>query len=108
MIGKTIAYSMGMVTMLDQALGELFQTIKDKGLWDNTMIVFASDQGSMLAEHGLYDKGPYAYDGLMRISLLMKVPGAKPEVVKHQVSLIDINQTLVEYMGLPATPVESR
>lgn len=97
---KTIAYSMGMVTMLDQALGELFQTIKDKGLWDNTMIVFASDQGSMLAEHGLYDKGPYAYDGLMRIPLLMKVPGAKPEVVKHQVSLIDINQTLVEYMGL--------
>lgn len=102
---KTIAYSMGMVTMLDKAIGELFSAIKALGLWDDSLIVFASDQGSMLAEHGLYDKGPYAYDGLMRIPMLVKAPGVSHHVVKHQVSLIDLNQTMVEYMGLqPSQP----
>ncbi len=97
---KTISYSKGLCTMFDQALGEFFEELKANGLWDNSLIVFTSDQGSMLAEHGLYDKGPYAYDGLMRIPMLVKMPGVKPADIQHQVSLIDLNQTLVEYMGL--------
>ncbi len=97
---KTISYSKGLCTMFDKALGEFFDKLKEKGLWDNSMIVFTSDQGSMLAEHGLYDKGPYAYDGLMRIPMLVKVPGVKSAEVAHQVSLIDLNQTFVEYMDL--------
>lgn len=97
---KTISYSMGLMTMFDQALGEFFDVLKEQGLWDNSVIIFTSDQGSMLAEHGLYDKGPYAYEGLMRIPMLIKVPGVKPKKVEHQVSLIDLNQTMVDYMGL--------
>ncbi len=100
---KTISYSMGLCTMFDKALGELFDKLKKDGLWDETMIVLTSDQGSMLAEHGLYDKGPYAYDGLMRIPMLVKMPKGKKAEVKHQVSLIDLNQTLVEYMALQPT-----
>ena len=97
---KTISYSMGLMTMFDQALGEFIKELKKMDLWENSVIIFTSDQGSMLAEHGLYDKGPYAYEGLMRIPLLIKAPGVKPKQVKHQVSLIDLNQTMVEYMGL--------
>lgn len=97
---KTISYAMGTMTMFDQALGELIAEIKKQGLWDNSMIIFASDQGSMLAEHNLYDKGPYAYEGLMRIPLLVKMPGVSHKKVNHQVSLIDLNQTMVEFMGL--------
>lgn len=97
---KTISYSKGLCTMFDTALGEFFDKLKKEGLWDDAMIVFTSDQGTMLAEHGLYDKGPYAYDGLMRIPMLVKMPKGKGVDVEHQVSLIDLNQTLVEYMKL--------
>ncbi len=97
---KTISYSMGLCTMFDQALGEFFDKLKQEGLWDETLIVFTSDQGTMLAEHGLYDKGPYAYEGLIRIPMLVKMPKGKGMEVEHQVSLIDLNQTLVEYMNL--------
>ncbi|MEN6363399.1 MAG: sulfatase-like hydrolase/transferase [Bacteroidales bacterium] len=97
---KTISYAMGTMTMLDQAIGELITELKKQGLWDNSMIVFTSDQGSMLAEHGLYDKGPYAYEGLMRIPMLVKVPGVPHKKIKHQVSLIDLNATMVDFMGL--------
>ncbi|MFR9557323.1 MAG: sulfatase-like hydrolase/transferase [Rikenellaceae bacterium] len=109
---KTISYSMGLCTMFDQALGEFFDKLKKEGLWDDTMIVFTSDQGTMLAEHGLYDKGPYAYEGLMKIPMLVKMPKGTTKVksVDHQVSLIDLNQTLVEYMNLQPTDanVDSR
>ncbi|MFR9503471.1 MAG: sulfatase-like hydrolase/transferase [Rikenellaceae bacterium] len=100
---KTISYSMGLCTMFDKALGELFDKLKEEGLWDDTLIVFTSDQGTMLAEHGLYDKGPYAYDGLMKIPMLVKMPQGESREIEHQVSLIDLNQTLVEYMGLQPT-----
>lgn len=97
---KTISYSMGLCTMFDQALGEFFDELKAQGLWEDTLIVFTSDQGTMLAEHGLYDKGPYAYEGLMKIPMLVKMPKGEAAEVEHQVSLIDLNQTLVEYMKL--------
>lgn len=100
---KTISYSMGLMTMFDRAMGELFDEIKRLGMWDNTLIIFTSDQGSMLAEHGLYDKGPYAYDGLMRIPMLIKAPGIAPQKIQHQVSLVDLNETMVDYMRLQPT-----
>lgn len=97
---KTTSYAMGLMSMFDKALGEFIAELKSQGLWENSMIIFTSDQGSMLAEHGLYDKGPYAYDGLMRIPMLVKVPGVKYKKINHQVSFIDLNATMVEYMGL--------
>ncbi len=107
---KTISYSMGLCTMFDQALGEFFDKLKEADMWDDTMIIFTSDQGTMLAEHGLYDKGPYAYEGLIKIPMLVKMPRGKASEVEHQVSLIDLNQTMVEYMNLQPTDanVDSR
>jgi arylsulfatase A-like enzyme len=97
---KTTSYFYGFVTMIDDAVGMVLETLKNEGLEDNTLIIFASDQGSMLADHGLYDKGPYSYDDLMRIPLLVKVPKSSAGKITRQVSLIDINQTLVEWMNL--------
>lgn len=100
---KTVSYSMGLCTMFDKAIGEFFQTLKDNDLWDDTLIIFTSDQGTMLAEHTLYDKGPYSFDGLMRIPMIVKTPGVKPHKIDRHVSLIDLNNTMVEYMGLKPT-----
>ena len=97
---KTIAYSWASVTLMDRAIGELIDALKQSGKYDNTLIVFASDQGSMLGDHGLYDKAAYSYDELMRIPLLIKIPGIAPKSIERHVSFIDINQTLVEWMGL--------
>lgn len=96
----TIAYSWGNMSLLDRAIGELLDALKKSGNWENTLIVFTGDQGSMLGDHGLYDKMAYSYDELMRIPLLIKVPGVPAKNIDRHVSLIDINQTLVEWMGL--------
>lgn len=98
---KMRTFYYGAVAMLDHAVGELIDAAKKEGLYDDLYIVFVGDQGSMLGEHGLYDKGPYAYDELMRIPLFIRVPGENPKIVNRQVSILDIAPTLAEWMKLP-------
>ncbi|MFV1965405.1 MAG: sulfatase-like hydrolase/transferase [Pirellulaceae bacterium] len=97
---KMNSHYWGFVSLVDRALGQLLGTLDELQLSDNTMVVLVGDQGSMLGEHALYDKGPYCYDELMRIPLLIRVPAARPGTVHRQVSIIDINQTIVDWLAL--------
>ena len=99
---KARAHYYGAIAMVDRIIGELIQQAKDEGIYDDLHIVLFGDQGSMLGEHTLYDKGPYAYDELMRMPLLIKDPDISPRVVNRQVSLIDVTPTLTEMMHLEA------
>ncbi|WP_020208829.1 sulfatase-like hydrolase/transferase [Gilvimarinus chinensis] len=99
---KMRTFYYGAVAMLDDAVGQLIETAKEEGLYEDLYIVFAGDQGSMLGEHGLYDKGPYAYDELMRMPLFVRVPGEEPKTINRQVSMLDIAPTLGDWMRLPA------
>ncbi|TRX57993.1 sulfatase-like hydrolase/transferase [Thalassomonas sp. M1454] len=97
---KSRTYYYGAIAMVDRMIGELIQTAKDEGIYDDLHIVLLGDQGSMLGEHSLYDKGPYAYDELMRMPLLIKNPTIEPKIINRQVSLLDITPTLASWMGL--------
>lgn len=97
---KSRSFYYGAIAMVDRAIGEIIETAKEEGLYDDLHIVLIGDQGSMIGEHSLYDKGPYAYDELMRIPLLIKSPKIKPRIVNRQVSLIDVPATLGELMAL--------
>ncbi|WP_226702719.1 sulfatase-like hydrolase/transferase [Microbulbifer elongatus] len=103
---KMRAYYYGAMAMIDRAVGEILETAKETGIYDDLHIVFVGDQGSMLGEHGLYDKGPYAYDELMRMPLMIRNPGVKPKSVTRQVSMLDIAPTLAEIMHLPEDGVQ--
>lgn len=98
---KSRAYYYGAIAMVDRIVGDLIQTTKDEGLYDNLRIVLIGDQGSMLGEHNLYDKGPYAYDELMKIPLLIRDPSVEAKIVTRQVSMIDVTPTLATFMNLP-------
>jgi len=106
---KSRAFYYGAIAMVDRIVGDLIQTAKDEGIYDDLTIILVGDQGSMLGEHTLYDKGPYAYDELMRMPLLIRTPTLEPKVVNRQVSIIDIAPTLTEIMGLsPSEDVDGR
>ena len=97
---KARSYYYGAIAMVDRMIGELLQTAKDQGVYDDLHIVLWGDQGSMLGEHNLYDKGPYAYEELMRMPLLIKNPALKPRVITRQVSVLDVTATLADWMRL--------
>ncbi len=97
---KSRSFYYGAIAMIDRAVGDIIKTTKDLGLYDDLNIVILGDQGSMLGEHSLYDKGPYAYDELMKMPLIMKTPSNEPKIINKQVSMLDITPTLADWMGV--------
>jgi arylsulfatase A-like enzyme len=107
---RSIAFYRGFVTMLDQGLGQVLDALKANGLAENTLVVVLADHGDMNGAHNRYDKGPYAYDEVMRIPLLVRWPGAAARQITRHVHSMDLNQTIVEWAGLEpdAANVDSR
>jgi arylsulfatase A-like enzyme len=106
---KSRSYYYGAIAMIDHAIGEIIQTTKELGVYDDLRIIVVGDQGSMLGEHSLYDKGPYAYDELMRMPLIIRDPAQAPRTITKQVSMLDIAPTLGDWMGLkPDGDVDGR
>ena len=62
----------GMVSLIDHNIGRIVEKLKGKGLYENTVIVFTSDHGELLGDHGLLLKGPFHYDCLIRVPLILK------------------------------------
>lgn len=91
-----------MITLLDAQVGRLVKTLEERGLLDNTLIVFAGDQGSMLGDHGLWGKGVF-YKGSINSPLIIAGPGVKPGTrVDRPVQLLDVAPTLLEVGGASA------
>lgn len=102
---KSRAYYYGAIAMIDRAIGEIVASAKQHGLYNDLNIIVVGDQGSMLGEHNLYDKGPYAYDELMRMPLIIKSPRSKSKIVKQQVSMLDIAPTISHWLGVEKSPL---
>ena len=96
-----IANYYGMISLIDHNVGRLRIALHDQGLLDNTIIVYASDHGDWLGDHGLILKGPMAYEGLLRVPLLFEGPGIPAgKTVDDPVSTLDVAQTICDYAGL--------
>jgi uncharacterized sulfatase len=63
-----------MVNMLDNAIGEVLAFLEKSGQLENTLIMFTSDHGDFLGNHGVYEKGAFAYDDCQRIPAIMYWP----------------------------------
>ena len=95
-----IANYYGMISLIDHQVGRLKLALRDLGLQDNTLIVYSTDHGDWLGDHGLLLKGPMAYEGLLRVGLLMEGPGVpRAKVVPDPVSTLDLAQTFCDYAG---------
>ncbi len=90
------------VSFLDSQVGRLLQSLEDHGLMENTIIVFFSDHGFQLGEHGEWHKNNL-YEESARASLIIRVPGVTTagSASDALVQLIDLYPTLQEYCGLP-------
>ncbi|MEC9032664.1 MAG: sulfatase/phosphatase domain-containing protein [Planctomycetota bacterium] len=89
------------IRSLDDSVGTLLDYLETSGLDKNTVVIYASDQGFFLGEHGWFDKR-FMYEESLRTPLLVRWPGkAKPGTVnKHMVSNLDFAQTFLDLAGL--------
>ncbi|WP_323764422.1 sulfatase [Marinovum sp.] len=97
-----IAVYYGMIAAIDQQVGRILDHLETSGRRDNTIVIFTSDHGEWLGDHGLLLKGPMLYDGLLRVPLVMAGPGIVPGRFDAPVSTLDLHATLAELCGLDA------
>lgn len=95
-----------MIELIDHQIGRLLETLRRLNQLENTIIIFTSDHGEMLGDHGLYLKGPYFYEPAVRVPLIFSCPGTiiKGKRSRALVELMDIAPTLVEACKLPCQP----
>jgi N-acetylglucosamine-6-sulfatase len=95
-----------MLASIEDGVGLIFQTLKDTGQLDRTVLVFTSDHGYFYGEHGLSVERRLAYDESARIPLLIRFPPlVKPgSEITSLVQTIDLAPTFLELAGVPAGP----
>ena len=103
--GNTFARYLREMQLCDRALGRLIDELKARGLWERTVLVVTADHGEALGEHGIPHHGQGLYDVLVRVPLIVSVPGIPARSVSAPVTTLDIAPTLLDLLGLP-TPGE--
>jgi len=96
-----------MIELIDAEFGRIVQHLEATGQRRDTVIVFMSDHGEMLGDHGLLEKGCRFYEGMVRVPLLMAWPGRIPAGRRCDslVELTDVAPTLLEFAGQPIPPL---
>lgn len=114
--GAYFAFYEELIERVDADIGETLHQLRCSGFFSNTWIIFAADHGDMAGEHGLPFKGPFGYEGVTRVPLIIVPPqtrfsgpqpsgtfasGISPGRRDHLCSLADIVPTILDLAGLP-------
>lgn len=98
---KTCQHYWAFCTHLDEQIGRVLRLLESLGLADDTVVAFTADHGEMLGAHGAFDKGPYFYEEIMRIPMILRDPaGRSPQHPGAYVGLRDLWPTLIGLAGV--------
>jgi arylsulfatase A-like enzyme len=97
------AYTAAMVHLIDKSVGRIIKALDEEGLAEDTIVIFTTDHGELLGDHGLFYKGPFFYEPLVNVPLIMAGHGIEPCVSEELISSIDILPTVLGMCGI-STP----
>jgi choline-sulfatase len=104
---RAVAVYYGMVTFLDEQIGRVLRALDEAGLASTTRIVYSTDHGEMLGEHGLWWKS-VLYEGAAGVPLLLAGPDVpQGKTVATPVSLVDAFPTIVQATGATSAPEDA-
>ena len=114
-LAQAIRNYYAMITQMDEEIGRVIKTLEDKNELDNTIILFTADHGELLGDHGLLYKGPWMYECLVRIPMIMAGPGIpsalKTDALFENVDILptiaQLTETAIPYgvQGVSQVPV---
>ncbi len=98
---EIIANYYGMISLIDHNVGRIMTELDRLGLSENTIVIYATDHGDWMGDHGLLLKGPMPYEGLLRVGCIMKGPGVPQGLYCNEpVSTLDIPATALDAGGV--------
>ncbi len=106
-----IALTYGMITMIDDAIGRVLKRLETLGLADDTVVIFTSDHGDYMGDHGLMLKLLLHYQGIVRVPFIWHDPTAPAggQVDRGLASSIDIGPTILARAGIqPFNGIQGR
>ena len=104
---EIIANTYGQIALIDHNVGRLLIALEEAGVAENTIVVYVSDHGDWMGDHGLILKGPMHYEGLLRVPMIVKGPGVPAgKRVDEPVSTLDLGPTFCDYGG--AAPLQAQ
>jgi arylsulfatase A-like enzyme len=98
---EIIALTYGMIRMIDDRVGLLLAALRETGLDRRTIVIFTSDHGDYMGDHGLMLKGPMHYEGVVRVPFIWTEPGNAQG--KHSSALagtLDVARTILARAGI--------
>jgi len=103
LVREAIAITYGLIEMVDDSVGRILAAIEGHGQIDNTIVVFTSDHGDMMGDHGLMLKGFMPYRGTHQVPMTIAAPGYQSGARSSSLaSSTDFAPTILELCGLDA------
>ena len=99
---EDMAVYFGMVSLMDREIGRILDALDRLDLARNTLVVFTTDHGHFLGQHGLTAKGPFHYEDMLRIPLIVRAPGSvlAGRVLPALQSHVDFAPTFLDALGI--------
>ena len=100
---KNVACYYGMVSFMDREIGRVLEALDRSGKADNTIVIFTSDHGHFLGQHGLVAKAIHMYEDLLKIPFIARWPGHIPagEIRDDLQCLVDLAPTFLAAADVP-------
>ncbi|MGC9347743.1 MAG: sulfatase family protein [Anaerolineae bacterium] len=100
-VRRAMAYYYATISQIDYHVGRMIDLLKERGLYDNALVIYTGDHGEYIGFHHLVLKGNYMYDPLVKVPLIIKYPGQARagEVTDAMVNNIDVAPTLLATAG---------
>jgi arylsulfatase A-like enzyme len=99
---EILAHTYGMVSLIDDHVGRVLAALDELGLAEDTVVVFVSDHGDLMGDHGLHNKGPYHFDGVLRVPMIWRWPQRfPPSATSGLASLLDLAPTMLDLAAVP-------
>lgn len=104
---KELAHDLydGEIAYMDEHLGRLFDWLRSRGLYDQTLVIVTADHGEAFGEHLLMEHGLGLYEPEVAVPMIVKLPGNERRgIVEHAVQHVDILPTVLEVLDRPCPP----
>ena len=100
---RSMACYYGMTSLIDQEVGRILDALDRLGIAENTLVVYSTDHGHFLGQHGLIAKGAFHYEDMLRIPMLARYPGVIPAGVRSETlqCQVDWPVTFLSAAGIP-------
>ncbi|MFH1927391.1 MAG: sulfatase-like hydrolase/transferase [Chloroflexota bacterium] len=99
---EIIGLTYGMVSLIDVNVGRILDTLRALDLEQDTIVIFTSDHGDVMGDHWLMNKGPFQFEGLLKVPFIVRWPGkyASSREISCLTSHLDFLPTTLDILGL--------